>query len=114
MPIFHLMYFDIFLKISMNVIQAVVLSMVVKEHVIILMEVITAVVQADITLHQMEENVQVKKRFFCSIKNDVFRKKSILVRFKITQFYRNLISHVELSHPYAKCLIKNNKILYSI
>ena len=106
MPIFHLMYFDIFLKISMNVIQAVVLS--------ILMEVITAVVQADITLHQMEENVQVKKRFFCSIKNDVFRKKSILVRFKITQFYRNLISHVELSHPYAKCLIKNNKTLYCI
>ena len=75
MPIFHLMYFDIFLKISMNVIQAVVLSMVVKEHVIILMEVITAVVQADITLHQMEENVQVKRGFFAVLKMTFLEKK---------------------------------------
>ena len=44
----------------MNVIQAVVSSMVVKEHVIILTEVISAVVQLVITLHRMEETVQVK------------------------------------------------------
>ena len=44
----------------MNVTQAVVSSMVVKEHVIILTEVINAVVQPDITLHQMEETVHVK------------------------------------------------------
>ena len=52
----------------MNVTQAVVSSMVVKEHVIILTEVINAVVQPDITLHQMEETVQVKWVFFSSIK----------------------------------------------
>ena len=91
MSIFDLMYFDIFLKILMNVIQAVVSSMVVKGHVIILMEVITAVVQVDTTLHQMEENVQVKMSF-CSIKNDLFRKKKVFwfVFFfiiQITQFY---------------------------
>ena len=90
MPIFHLMYFHI--KISMNVIQAVVLSMVVKEHAIILMEVITAVVQADITLHQMEENVQVKKRFFAVLKMTFLEKKyfgsfqnnAILSKFNLT------------------------------
>ena len=59
MWIFHLI-FTLFFKTSMNVTQAVVSSMVVKGHVIILTEVINAVVQLDITLHQMEETVQVK------------------------------------------------------
>ena len=56
--------FDIFLKTSTNVTLAVVSSMAVKEHVIILTEVIIAVVQVNITLHQMGKTVQVKTCFF--------------------------------------------------
>ena len=66
----------------MNVIQAVVSSMVVKGHVIILTEVINAVVQLDITLHQMEETVQVNYILFPVIKLTlIFQKQKYFVSF---------------------------------
>ena len=65
----------------MNVTQAVVSSMVVKGHVIILTEVINAFVQLDIILHQMEETAQVKWVFFSSIKIDFNFRKTKVFRF---------------------------------
>ena len=79
MSIFHLIF--IFFKTSMNVTQAVVSSMVVKEHVIILTEVISAVVQPDITLYQMEKTVQVKWVFPPVFKLWLYFRKTKVFRF---------------------------------
>ena len=80
MSIFHLIL-TFFFKTSMNVTHAMVSSMVVKEHVIILTEVINAVVQPDITLHQMEKTVQVKWVFPPVLKLWLYFRKTKVFRF---------------------------------